>query len=150
MYVHTKSLGNEMKWKAFGNEIHGHKTHQISKRLKCYVSKAILSTSTPSIECYYVKATLFFHNLCVYIMCVCVLFVCFLNFLTHTKGQNPKPFFSFGGGWDIICKRDRWWVYWLLIVYALLLLPWQFSTFIYLFFRNVEIFKFFLFSFPSK
>ncbi len=25
--------------------------------------------------------------------------VCFIYF-THTKGQNPKPFFSFGGGWE--------------------------------------------------
>ncbi len=40
-----------------------------------------------------------------------------------------------------------WWVYWLLIVYALIL-PWQFSILIYIFFRNVEIFNFFFF-FPQ-
>ncbi len=80
------------------------------------------------------KKALFFFTTCVYILCVCFIF------FTHTKGQNPKPFFSFGVGADIICKRDRWWVYWLLIIYTLLL-PWQFFTLIYIFFRNIEIFK---------
>ncbi len=85
------------------------------------------------------KTALFFSTTCVR--------VCFI-FFTHTKGQNPKPFFPFGVGGDIICKKDRWWVYWLLIVYTLLL-PWQFSTLIYICFRNVEIFNF-LFSFPPS
>jgi len=80
--------------------------------------------------------------------CVCILCVCFI-FFTHTKGQNPKPlFFLLGVGRDIICKRDRWWVYWLLIVYTLLL-SWQIFTLIYIYFRNVEIFNF-LFIFPPS
>jgi hypothetical protein len=84
------------------------------------------------------KKALFFSTTCVCILCVCF----FYFFHTH---QRPKPktfFFLLGVGGDIICKRDRWWVYWLLIVYTLLL-PWQFSTLIYIFFRNVEIFNFF-------
>jgi hypothetical protein len=128
----------EMKWKAFGNEILGHKT-QVSKRLKCYVSKSILSTFHPSNECF-VNGTLFSHNLCVYYVCVCVFY-----FFTRTKGQNPKPktfFFFWGMGGDIICKRDTWWVYWLLIVYTLLL-PWKFSTLIYNFFLKCWNFLFF-------
>jgi hypothetical protein len=72
---------------------------------------------------------------CVY--CVCVLF------FSHTpKGKTQNFFFLLGVGGDIICKRDRWWVYWLLIVY-ILLLPSQFFTLIYIFFRNVKIFNFF-------
>jgi len=89
------------------------------------------------------KKALFFSTTCVCILCVCF----FYFFHTH---QRPKPktfFFLLGVGGDIICKRDRWWVYWLLIVYTLLL-PWQFSTLIYIFFRNVEIFNF-LFFFPQ-
>jgi hypothetical protein len=84
------------------------------------------------------KKALFFSTTCVCILCVCV---CFVLFFSH---KRPKPkifFFLLGVGGDIICKRDRWWVYWLLIVYTLLL-PWQFSTLIYIYFRNVEIFNF--------
>jgi len=92
------------------------------------------------------KKPLFFFTTCVCILCMYV----FYFFHTH---QRPKPktqnlFFLLGVGGDIICKRDRWWVYWFLIIYTLLL-PWQFSTLIYIFFRNVEIFNF-LFNFPSS
>jgi hypothetical protein len=81
------------------------------------------------------KKALFFSTTCV---CVCIFF--------HTpKAKTQNLFFLLGVGWDIICKRDRWWVYWLLIVYTVLL-PWQFSTLFYFFFRNVEIFK----KFPSN
>ncbi len=83
------------------------------------------------------KKALFFSTTCVCILCVCFIF------FTHTKGQNPKPFFFLGVGGNIICKRDRWWVYWLLIVYTLLL-----STLIYIFLKNVEFFYFKLF-FPQ-
>jgi len=83
------------------------------------------------------KKALFFSATCVCILCVCVLF------FSHTpKVKTQNLFFLLGVGGDIICKRDRWWVYWLLIIYALLL-PWQFSTLIYIFSRNVEIFIFF-------
>jgi hypothetical protein len=82
------------------------------------------------------KKTFFFSTTCVCILCVCVC----VFFFTHTKSQKPKPFFLLGLGGDIICKRDRWWVYWLLIIYTLLL-AWQFSRLIYIFFKNVEIFK---------
>jgi hypothetical protein len=96
----------------------------------------------PSNECC-VKRHFFFPQLvCVYCVCLCFIF------FTHTKGQNPKHFFLLGMGGNIICKRDRWWVYWLLIIYTLLL-PWQLSTLIYIFFRNVEIFYFFIFYSPK-
>jgi len=89
------------------------------------------------------NAFFFFHNLCVYIVCVCVLF------FSHTpKAKTQNLFFLLGVGEDIICKRDRWWVYWLLIIYTLLL-PWQFFTLIYIFLRNVEIFNF-QFIFPPS
>jgi len=84
------------------------------------------------------KGILFFHNLC---MCVCFIF------FTHTKAKTQNRFFLLGVGGNIFCKRDRWWVYWLLIIYTLLL-PWQFFTLIYIFFKNVEIFKF-SFLFPQ-
>jgi len=83
------------------------------------------------------KKALFFSATCVCILCVCVLF-----FSRTPKAKTQNLFFLLGVGGDIICKRDRWWVYWLLIIYALLL-PWQFSTLIYIFSRNVEIFIFF-------
>jgi hypothetical protein len=96
----------------------------------------------PSNECYVKRHSFFFHNLCVYIVCVCVLF------FSHTpKAKTQNLFFLLGVDGNIICKRDRWWVYWLLIVYTLLLY-WQFSPLIYIFFRNVEIF-YFLFFFPQ-
>jgi hypothetical protein len=73
------------------------------------------------------------HSFFPQLVCVCIFF--------HTpKAKTQNLFFLLGVGWDIICKRDRWWVYWLLIVYTVLL-PWQFSTLFYFFFRNVEIFK---------
>jgi len=91
----------------------------------------------PSNECCVKRHSLFPQLVCVY--CVCVLF------FSHTpKAKTQNLSFLLGVGGDIICKRDRWWVYWLLIVYTLLL-PWQFFTLIYIFFRNVEIFKFYLF-----
>ncbi len=81
------------------------------------------------------KFALFFSTNCVCILCACVLF------FSHTpKAKTQNLFFLLGVGGNIICKRDRWWVYWLLIVYTLLL-PWQFSTLIYIFFKNVEILK---------
>ncbi len=87
------------------------------------------------------KKALFFPTTCVCILCVCILFI------SHTpKAKTQNLFFLLGLVGNIICKRDRWWVYWLLIVYTLLL-PWQFSILIYIFFRNVEIFNFFS---PSK
>jgi len=79
------------------------------------------------------KKAFFFHNLC-----VCV----FYFFHTHERSKPKTFFFLLGVGGDIICKRDRWWVYWILIVYTLLP-PWQFFTLIYIFFKNVEIFNFF-------
>ncbi len=92
------------------------------------------------------KAFFFPQLVCVYCVCVCMCFI----FFTHTKGQNSKPFFSFGGGWGVGTSfaRDRWWVYWLLIVYTLLL-PWQFFTLIFFFLRSVKIFNF-LFCFPPS
>jgi hypothetical protein len=92
----------------------------------------------PSNECC-VKRHFFFPQL----VCVCVLF------FSHTpKAETQNLFFLLGVGGDIICKRDRWWVYWLLIVYTLLL-PWLFFTPIYIYFRNFEIFNF-LFIFPPS
>jgi hypothetical protein len=76
-------------------------------------------------------------------------YVCvYVFYFFHTpKAKTQNLFLLLGMGGEIICKRDRWWVYWLLIVYTLLL-PWQFSTLIYIFFKNVEIFNFFFF--PPK
>ncbi len=92
------------------------------------------------------KRHFFFPQLvCVYIVCVCV--CVFYFFHTHQMAKPKTFFFLFGVGGDIICKRDRWWVFWLLIVYTLL--AWQFFTLIYIFFRNVEIFNF-LFTFSSS
>jgi len=71
-----------------------------------------------------------------------------IKWMLCKKAKTKNLFFLLGVGGDIICKRDRWWVYWFLIVYTLLL-PWQFSTLIYIFFRNVEIFNF-LFIFPPS
>jgi hypothetical protein len=84
------------------------------------------------------KKALFFSTTCVYIVCVCV---CVLFFSHTPKAKTQNLFFLLRLGGDIICKRDRWWVYWLLIVYTLLL-PWQFFTLIYIFFINVEISNF--------
>jgi len=97
----------------------------------------------PSNECC-VKRHSFFPTCVCVCVCVCVLF------FSHTpKAKTQNLFFLLGVGGDIICKRDRWRVYWLLIVYTLLL-PWQFSTLIYIFFRNVEIFNFLFFLPPSN
>ncbi len=65
----------------------------------------------------------------------------FYFFHTHQR-PKPKTFFFFWGwvGTSFAREIDRWWVYWLLIIYTLLL-PWWFSTLIYIFFRNVEIFN---------
>jgi len=71
-----------------------------------------------------------------------------IKWMLCKKAKTQNLFFLLGVGGDIICKRDRWWVYWFLIVYTLLL-PWQFFTLIYNFFRNVEIFNF-LFIFPPS
>jgi hypothetical protein len=69
-------------------------------------------------------------------LCVCVLF------FSHTSKAKTQNFFSLlGVGGNIICKRDRWWVYCLLIVYTLLL-PWQFFTLIYMFFFKFEIWNY--------
>ncbi len=96
----------------------------------------------PSNECCVKRHSFFPQLVCVYCVCVCVLF------FSHTpKAKTQNLYFLFGVGGDIICKRDRWWVYWLLIVY-ILLLPWQFFTLIYILFRNVEILNFFFL--PSK
>jgi hypothetical protein len=77
-------------------------------------------------------------------VCVCVLF------FSHTpKAKTQNLFFLLGVGGDIICKRDRWWVYRLLIVYTLLL-PWQFSTLIYFFSRMLKFSIFLIFFPPSK
>ncbi len=97
-----------------------------------------MSTSTDQIK----KKSIFFFAWLVCVCCVCVRFI----FFTHTKGQNPKPFFFLE--WvGTSFTRERWWVYWLLIIYTLLL-PWQFFTLIYIFFRNVEIHNLLLF-FPQ-
>jgi hypothetical protein len=71
-------------------------------------------------------------------------YVCvYVFYFFHTpKAKTQNLFLLLGMGGEIICKRDRWWVYWLLIVYTLLL-PWQFSTLIYIYFKNVEILIFF-------
>jgi hypothetical protein len=83
-----------------------------------------------------VELMIIISTTCVCILCVCVFYL----FFSHTpKVKTQNLFFLLGAGGNIICKRDRWWVYWLLIVYTLLL-PWQFSTLIYIFFRNVENF----------
>jgi hypothetical protein len=74
---------------------------------------------------------------------------CFWFFSHTSKAKTQNLFFLLGVGEDIICKRDRWWVYWVLIIYTLLL-PWQFSTLIYIFFRNVENLSFLVFFFPSN
>jgi hypothetical protein len=87
------------------------------------------------------KKALFFFTTCVCILCVCV---CVLFFSHTPKAKTQNLFFLLGVGEDIICKRDRWWVYWVLIIYTLLL-PWQFSTLIYIFFKNVENFNFLVF-----
>jgi hypothetical protein len=101
----------------------------------------------PSNECC-VKRHYFFPQLvCVYCVCVYVC-VCVLFFSHTPKAKTQNFFFLLGMGGDIIYKKDKWWVYWLLIVYTLLL-PWQFSTLIYIYFNNVEIFKF-LFIFPPS
>jgi len=82
----------------------------------------------PSNECC-VKRHSFFSTTCVCILCVCVLF------FSHTrKAKTQNLFFLLGVGWDIICKRDRWWVYWLLIVYTLFTLIYIFFNFQFLFF----------------
>ncbi len=105
------------------------------QRIKVLCIKVHFVHFYPSNECC-VKRHFFFHDLC-----VCVLF------FSHTpKVKTQNLFFLLGVGGDIICKRDRWWIYWILIVYTLLP-PWQFFTLIYIFFKNVEIFNFF---FPSS
>jgi hypothetical protein len=93
----------------------------------------------PSNECCVKRHSFFPQLVCVY--CVCVFF-----FSRTPKAKTQNLFFLLGVGGNIICKRHRWWVYWFLIVYTLLL-PWQFFTLIYIFFTNVEIFNF-LFLFP--
>jgi hypothetical protein len=76
------------------------------------------------------KKCLLTQLVCVYCVCVCVLF------LSHTpKAKTQNLFFPLGVDGNIICRRDRWWVYWLLIVYTLLL-PWQFFTLIYIYFQK--------------
>jgi len=77
------------------------------------------------------KKTLFFFTTCVCMLCVCVLF-----FSHKPKAKTQNLFFLLGVGGDIICKRDRWWVYQLLIIYTLLL-PWQFSTLTYIYFSEM-------------
>jgi len=97
----------------------------------------------PSNECCVKRHSFFPQLVCVYCVCVCVLF------FSHTsKAKTQNLFLLLGMGGEIICKRDRWWVYWLLIVYTLLL-PWQFSTLIYIFFQKCWNFQFFFF-FPPK
>ncbi len=89
----------------------------------------------PSNECCVKRHSFFPQLVCVY--CVCVLF------FSHTpKAKTQNFFFLLGMGGNIICKRDRWWVYWLLIVYTLLL-PSQFFTLIYIFFRMLKFSNYF-------
>jgi len=96
----------------------------------------------PSNECCVKRHSFFSQLVCVYCVCVCVLF------FSHTpKAKTQNLFFLLGVGEDIICKRHRWWVYWVLIIYTLLL-PWQFSTLIYIYFKNVENFNVLVF-FPQ-
>jgi len=87
------------------------------------------------------KAFFFLHDLCVYVVCVCVLF------FSHTPKAKTQNLFIFLEWVGTSFTRERWWVYWLLIVYTVLL-PWQFFTLIYTFFRNVEILNLLLF-FPQ-
>jgi hypothetical protein len=114
------------------------------QKTKVFCIKAHFLHFYPSNECC-VKRHSFFSTTCVCIYCVCV---CVLFFSYTPKAKTQNLFFLLGVAGDIICKRDRWWVYWLLIVYTLLL-PWQFSTLIYIFFRNVENFNF-QFIFPPS
>jgi len=88
------------------------------------------------------KKAFFFFITCVCILCVCVCVCAF----THTRTQNL--FFLLGVGEDIICKIDRWWVYWFLIVYTLLL-PWQFSTLIFIYFSEMLKFSIIYLFFPQ-
>ncbi len=92
----------------------------------------------PSNECCVKRHFSFPQLVCILCVCVCV---CVLFFSHTPKAKTQNLFFLLRLGGDIICKRDRWWVYWLLIVYTLLL-PWQFFTLIYIFFINVEISNF--------
>jgi hypothetical protein len=82
------------------------------------------------------EKALFLSTTCVCILCVCV----FYFFHTHQR-PKPKTFFFFWGwvGWD------RWWVYWFLIVYSLLL-PWQFPHY-FIFFSQTLKFSIFYFFF---
>jgi len=89
----------------------------------------------PSNECCVKRYSFFPQLVCVY--CVCVIF------FSHTpNAKTQNLFFLLGVGGYIICKRDKWWVYWFLIVYTLPL-PWQFSTLIYIF---SEMLKFLIFN----
>jgi hypothetical protein len=96
------------------------------------------------------KALLSSTTLCVYILCVCV---CVFFMFSHTpNAKTQNLFFLLGMGGDIICKRDRWWVYWLLIVYTLLLTLAIFHTNLYIFQKcwNFQFFCLLFFSPPSN
>jgi len=72
--------------------------------------------------------------------------VCFI-FFTHTKGQNPKPFFSFGDGWGHHLQERK--MMGILAFNSIYLTTTLIVFHIHFFFINVEIFNF-LFYFPAS